>query len=218
LIHVKIEPGINVGVAFANANSDPTTVSLDVFDKQGNVAGSRDITLPPNGHLAQFVTEIFPELASLPEFTGALAIHSSTTFSALALRLTGDKIATLPIAEDGMHRPSITGLRITQAQRVRAQVSFAVDVTDLDSDISTSSLSPVFAVAYIDFGILGADSGIVSLDGNPILNRSTGTLAGIFQPPNVTGTVPAGTPAVLHLWIYDSLGNISNEVTNLFKF
>jgi hypothetical protein len=218
LVYVKVQPGTNVGVAFANSDSAASTVSLDAFDQQGILVARHDIVLPPNGHRARFVTELFPELAALTEFTGSMAVHSSTTFSAVALRLTGDKVATLPIAPDGMHRPAITAIRTTQVQRSPASVSFSIDVTDSDSDVSTSSGLPVLAVALIDFGVFGTDSGIVSIDGTPILNQATGTLTGTFQPPNVTGAVPAGTQAMLYLQVYDSLENASNIVRIPFTF
>src|SRR6185369_3879485 len=109
LIYVKTRAGsANVGVAFANRQADAETIAVDLFDRSGFVADKREITLPPNGHLAKFVTELFPQLASASDFDGALSVHSSTAFSALALRLSGDKVASLPVAEIGMYRPSIT--------------------------------------------------------------------------------------------------------------
>src|SRR5205814_1998255 len=66
LIYLKTRAGAaNVGIAFANSQSDPITITLDLFNKTGFVMGTRDITLAGNGHLAQFVTELFPQLASL---------------------------------------------------------------------------------------------------------------------------------------------------------
>jgi hypothetical protein len=212
LIYVKFQPGTNVGVAFANSASSAATVTVDAFDQQGIRVASHDVTLPANGHRARFVTELFPELAGLSEFTGSMAIRSSSPFSALALRLTNDKIAALPIAADGMHRPSITALRLTQAQRSPAQVSFSVDVTDSDSDISTSSAVLVRADVFMNFGAPGVSSGTVDLDGTPVLNQTTGTLDGTFTLPNVTGAIPAGTQADFYLRLSDSLGNVSNLV------
>jgi hypothetical protein len=212
LIYVKVQPGTNVGVAFANATASPATVIVDAFDQQGIRVASHDILLPANGHQARFVTELFPEIAGLSEFTGSMAIRSSDTFSALALRLTNDKIAALPIATDGMHRPSITALRTTQTLRSPAQVSFSLDVADSDSDISTAAASMVRADVFVDFGFPGVSSGTVDLDGMPVLNQSAGTLDGTFKLPNVNVAVPAGTPANLYVRISDSLGNVSNLV------
>src|SRR5262249_25040246 len=159
-----------------------------------------------------------PELASLTDFDGALSIHSSTPFSALALRLSSDKLATLPVAANGMYRPSITGLRITRTQRSGAQVSFEIDVTDFDSDVATSASTSVSATALIDFGSTGYDVGPMDLAASGILSRATGTLSGTFQPPNVSGTVPGGVSAVFYIQIQDSLGNTSNVVNIPVRF
>jgi hypothetical protein len=213
LIYAKVQSGVaNVGVAFANSQTDANTISLTLFSQDGFVAATRDITLPSNGHLAQFVTELFPQLGS-SDFDGALSVHSSTPFSAVALRLSGDKLATLPVAENGMYRPSITGLRITGTVRSGAQVSFQVDLADFDSDIATASSTSVSAIAYIDFGSsIGFDFGSFTIDGTAMLNAMTGTLSGTFKPPNITRTVPSGTPAVFYIVISDFSGNASNLI------
>ncbi len=217
LIYVDTRSGSNEGVAFGNAGPDLITVSLDLFDQQGNLVVQHDYDIPANGHLAQFVTEYFPELESLPDFTGSMAIHSANTFSCLALRLTGDKLATMPISTDGMHRPSIVGLRTTGSLRFPAQVSFSVDLADADADLPSAS-SAIAAAAALDFGGGSYDSGGFTIDGTAMLNRNSATLGGSFRPPNVTGTVQPQTPAVLYLQVYDSLGNASNVVGIPFKF
>jgi hypothetical protein len=217
LIYVKTVGGAaNVGVAFANSNPDANTITLDLFNRDGFVLDTRNITLPANGHLAHFVTEIFPQLASQTDFDGALSIHSATPFSALALRLIADKIATLPVAANGMYRPAITSLRVTGTQRSPAQVNFEIDVTDFDSDIATSSSTMTSGLAYVDFGNNIYDVGFINLDGTSVINRASGTLRGSFQP-RVTG-VTSGVPAVLFVFIQDSLGNESNVVAIQFKF
>jgi hypothetical protein len=217
LIYVKTQSGAaNVGVAFTNSQAGSNTITLDLFNREGFLAGTRSITLAENGHVAQFVTEIFPELASLADFDGALSIHSSIPFSALALRLIGDKIATLPVADDGMYRPFITGLRITSTQRSPAQVNFEVDLTDFDADIATTSSTTVSANVLVDFGANVFDFGEITMDGTNIVNRPTGTLRGAFQS-RFTG-VPSGLSAVLYFVVDDSAGNASNFVGVPFRF
>ena len=213
LIFVKIQSGVaNVGVALENSQSSANTITLNLFNRDGFVAATRDITLPVNGHLAQFVTELFPQLGS-SDFDGALSIHGSAGFSALALRLSFDKLATLPVAENGMYRPTITGLRVTGTQRAGAKVNFQIDLTDFDSDVATGSSTSVAAIAYIDFGSsVGYDVGPVTIDGTAMVNRMSGTLSGTFSPPNVTGTVPGGTSAVFYIVVSDSAGNGSNFI------
>ena len=219
LLYVKTESDLsNIGIAFANSQTMPNTITLQLFDGQGGMSKTQTVTLPPNGHLAQFVTEIFPQLASLKNFDGALSVHSSTPFSALALRLSSNQIATLPVASDGMYRPAIAALRITGVQRSPAQVNFQIDVADLDSDTATSSSTAVSAIAGLDFGDgSGPDAGIISLNGAPVLNRSSGTLTGSFQPPGIA-SVPSGTQAYFLLVVYDSAHNQSNVIYTLVRF
>src|SRR5207249_8325386 len=105
-------------------------------------------------------------------------------FAATALRLTGAKIAALPIASNGMYRPAINTVRVTKTQKSPAQISFEIDVTDYDSDIVTDSSTTVSGMAYVDFGDAGYDYGPVTIDGVRLLNQASGTLRGTLQPPN----------------------------------
>jgi hypothetical protein len=213
LLYVNTQSGLaNEGVAFANFQPTSNTITLELFNNTGFVVDLRTVTLPPYGHLAQFVTELFPQLAQLPQFDGALFVRSGLAFSALALRLSSDKLAALPVALEGMYRPSIGTLRVTGTQRSPAQVNFSIDLTDYDSDIATSASTTVAGNAYIDFGTAGYDFGPFTLDGTPVLNQPLGTLNGSFQPPHVTGSVPSGFPAVIYVNVSDSTGNSSNVV------
>ena len=219
LIYVKSQSmSQDVGVAFVNPQPADTPIDLKLLNRNGDVIGTRQITLPPGGHVARFVTELFPQIASVNDFDGALSLHSSASFAATALRLTGAKIAALPIAPNGMYRPTISTVRVIKTQRSPAQVNFEIDVSDYDSDIATDSSSAVSSVGYLDFGDAGYDYGPVTLDGSPLTNRAAGTLSGTFQPPNVTGAVPSGYPAVFYIYIFDSLGNQSNFVAIPTKF
>jgi hypothetical protein len=218
-IYVKVQSGVSdVGVAFANPQPTPNTITVKLFNQTGFPAGTRDITLPANGHLAQFVTELFPQVASLSDFDGALAMSSPTSFSALALRLSSGKIAALSVSSNGMFRPAITALRVPKTQRSPAQVNFEIDVTDFDNDIAVSSSTSVSAYAWIDFGSNGFDYGPFTVDGTPLLNKSIGTLSGSFQPPDVTGAIPSGYTAVFYVQISDSVGCPSNIITIPIKF
>src|SRR5438552_10231226 len=108
LIYVKSQStSQDVGVAFVNPQTSPAPIDLRLLNRNGDVIGNQQITLPSNGHIARFVSELFPQLASLPDFNGALSLHGAAIFAATALRLTGAKIAALPIASNGMYRPSI---------------------------------------------------------------------------------------------------------------
>jgi len=218
LIYVKTQSGrANVGVAFANSQADANTITLELFNRDGFVISTQDINLPPYGHVARFVTELFPQIASAADFDGALSIRSATSFSALALRLSTDKIATLPIAPNGMYRPAITSVRVPKTQRSPAQVSFEVDVIDYDMDLAAGSPVTVGATAFI-VGNLGYDYDQITIDGTALLNRASGTLSGTFQPPHVTSALPSGYQAVFYIYLVDSQGNQSNFVGIPIKF
>jgi hypothetical protein len=217
LTYVKFSAGnSNVGVALANSRSGDNPVELKLFDSAGTLFATRAIILPSNGHHAQFVTEIFSELASVTDFEGALSMSSSVPFSALALRLTADKIATLPVAANGMYRPSITGLRVTSTARTpTAQINFEIDVTDRDADIATSAVPSVLAFIFVDFGN-NSDSDLVSLDAAAVIGGASGTLRGRFD--TIFSGVPSGFTADLYIALDDAAGNASSFAVVRFRF
>jgi hypothetical protein len=218
LVYVETQQGAaDVGIALANTQATPNAIKLDLFNTDGFLAESQTITVAPFGHQAHYISEIFPDVAS-GNFSGSLSIHSPVAFSAIALRLTGTKVATLEVSNNGMYRPAITNLRITKTVRSPAQISFSIDVTDVDSDLATAASSSVLATGYVDFGSAGFDYGPVTIDGTSVIGHTNGTINGVFQPPDVTGAVPGGTPAVFYIVISDSLGNVSNLVGLPFKF
>ena len=218
LIYVKTESGLsNIGVALANPEPNPITITVQLFDPSGVLVDKHDVAVPVNGHIAKFVTDIFPQIASAPSFDGAFDLHTSNSFSALALRWSSGKFSTLPVSSSGMYRPSITAVRVTSTQRSPATVNFQIDVTDLSSDLATDSSPTVLADAYIDFGS-AFDFASINLNGNPMLNQSSGTLSGSFRPPNITGTVPTGTQAAFYINVYDAVKNISNIMAVLIRF
>jgi hypothetical protein len=219
-VYVKTHAGSsNTGLAIANSNTSSNTIHLTLFTHDGFVLAARDVTLGPNGHLAQFVTDLFPQIASATDFDGGLSMSSPLAFSPMALRLSFDKLATLPVSANGMYRPTIGAIRVTNTVRLPATVNFEADFTDYDGDVATASTTAVAARTYVDFGsTIGYDFADITIDGTAVLNRSTGTLKGSFQLPHVTSTVPSGTQAVFYIWIKDSGGNQSNFVAVPFRF
>jgi hypothetical protein len=219
LIYVKSETGgSNVGVALANWQTSSNSLTLQLFDNVGTLLDTQTVTLPPNGHVAKFVTELFPQLSSVADFNGAVAIRSQTQFSAVALRLSPTTLATIPVWTNGMYRPSLTGLRITRTQRNPAQVDFQIDVSDLDADTATSSSTAVAALAALDFGDgSGPDADVISLNGSAVVNLKSGTLSGSFRPPGIN-SLPSGTQAAFLIVIGDSAGNSSNVLYTIIRF
>jgi hypothetical protein len=226
LIYVHLTPGItNVGVALANPQSTPNTVTLTLY----NLAGFTDtsfqyvVTLPPFGHLAQYVTEMFPQLAGT-SLDGTLSMQSGSGFSSVALRQNGASVvgfAALPVSQGVIFVPSITNIQITSTTRFNGgTVSFIISVADYSSSLVFPAASPVVEAAEWAFypntnqqdGAYGFE-----LDGSPMINAQTGTLTGTFQSENANA-IPSGTPAVFYIDIIDSLDNYSNVISIPFKF
>jgi len=218
LIYVKSESGkSNVGVAVANSQT-ASTLTIELFDGAGALSDKRTVTLPANGHLANFVTELFPQLASVADFDGAVSIRSDNQFAAVALRSSPTTFATVPVSENGMYRPSLGALRITRTQRNPAQIDFQIDVTDIDADTATSSSTAVAGFAALDFGDgNGPDTDLISLNGGSLVNLKSGTLSGTFRPPGIN-SLSSGTPAYFLIVIFDSAGNASNVLYTIVRF
>jgi hypothetical protein len=212
---------LSTDLAFGQAASVPVPVFFPQLAMGGSADGQNYDTIIQiinhnstsiTGHVALFSDTGSPLAVSFdgqsPQSAADITLASG---AARQIQLT--LLATLPVAESGMYRPSITGLRITGTNRSGAQVSFQIDFTDFDSDIATTSSTSVSATAYIDFGSsVGFDFGSFTIDGTAIINAMTGTLSGTFQPPDITSTVPSGTPAVFYIVISDSSGNASNLI------
>ena len=71
LISVNVQAGTNIGVALANPQPTSNTIALTLYNQAGFVAATQFVTLPAFGHLAQYVTTIFPQLASVSSFSGS---------------------------------------------------------------------------------------------------------------------------------------------------
>jgi hypothetical protein len=80
-------PGsIDNGIAIANTSSVPATVNFDLTDLKGVSTGlTASVVLPPLGHVARLLHDLFPTLGS--SFQGVVRISSSTLISAVDLRI-----------------------------------------------------------------------------------------------------------------------------------
>jgi hypothetical protein len=192
---------------------------LTLYNQAGFVAQTQFVTLAPFGHLAQYVTTIFPQLASASNFTGSLSIQSGMAFSAVALRQNGSTVvgfAALPVADSVMFLPSITNVQITSTNRTTGQVNFTINVTDFSADVVTPTSTAVQAAVGVLYsqGFDGYYS--LLLDGSSMIGAVSGTLSGTFQGQRTN--IPSGTPGNLYVAVEDSLGNFSNLIILPFKF
>jgi hypothetical protein len=225
LVYVHLTPGItDIGVALANPQSSPNTVTLTLYNQAGftDTSFQSVVTLPPSGHLARYVTDMFPQLAGT-NFDGTLSMQSGSSFSSAALRQNGASVvgfAVQPVSQGVMFIPSITNVQITGTTRFNGgTVSFGINVADYGSNLVAAASPVVQTVAWVFYPNLNQQDGAYQfgLDGSPMINAQTGTLSGTFQSVN-SNTIPSGTPAVFYIEIIDSLANYSNVVSIPFKF
>ncbi len=95
----------NTGIALANSNSTPANLAFTLIGTDGSRRTGK-LTIVPNGHVAKFISELFPGLPS--EYQGMLTIASDVPVAPLTLRLTtnqrGETItSTLPGAGMGVN-------------------------------------------------------------------------------------------------------------------
>lgn len=225
LIYVHLAPGItNVGVALANPQSTPETITLTLYNQAGFTDSSFQytITLPSFGHLAQYVTDMFPQLAGT-SFDGTLSMQSASAFSPVALRQNGTSLvgfAALPVSNSVMFIPSITNVQIIGTTRSNGgTVTFTINVADYGPNLVSPAPPAVQAAEWVYYPNTNKQDGAYGfqLDGSAMINVQTGTLTGQFQSDN-TNTIASGTPAVFYIDITDQLGNDSNVISIPFKF
>lgn len=214
----------SIGVALANPQTTANTIALTLFNQQGFIAAQTNVTLPPNGHVAQFVSQLFPQFAGQPSFGGSLSLQSPLSFSTVSLRLTGPSLAALPTVGSIMFRPSITGLGISATQRTTGQITFTINVTDYSAfnqppfPLANGTATAVTARVGVAYTSKNQFDGYYSLllDGSNMVNAASGTLSGTFQ--GQASNISSGTPATFYIYVEDAAGNFSNGYMASFKF
>lgn len=88
--------GADTGIALVNPGMQPVTVTLLLQDQTGGAVGSpQTVTLSRSGHRARFLSEFFPGVTLPPD--GTVILSADAPFSAVALRITGNKLSTVPV-------------------------------------------------------------------------------------------------------------------------
>ncbi|GAB4234664.1 MAG: hypothetical protein Kow00109_07730 [Acidobacteriota bacterium] len=99
-IPVRVEADLNTGIALANAELEAISLDLELSTVSGQrlTGGSRTLSLAAEGHLAQFVDELFDGL-HLDDFRGLLRVRASGQVGATALELgtAPGEFTTLPV-------------------------------------------------------------------------------------------------------------------------
>jgi hypothetical protein len=225
MLYVNVQPGVtNDGVALANPNSISNSITLTLYDSAGFPvpAGTQTFMLAPFGHLAKYVTDIFPQLQGT-NFTGTLSMLSTSPFSAVALRQNGSAggglgFAVLPVEDDIVYLPSITGMQVT-TNRSTGLINFTLTVADYSASLVTPTATGVLSEAelvWANTNVAPEDPGTFYIDGSSMMNTTTGTLTGTFHSSHTN--IPAGTSATLYIYITDALQNYSNIIGVKFNF
>jgi hypothetical protein len=98
---------INAGIALANPNGSPATVSFNFTDNNGNDFGNGSLTIPANGQIARFLSEA--PFNARQGTSATFTFSSNVPVSAIAIRgRTNERseflVTTLPVAN-----PDATG-------------------------------------------------------------------------------------------------------------
>jgi hypothetical protein len=88
--------GMSTGVALANPNPAAASVTLTLVDSNSSSVATASVSIPPNGHMAKYIGEMFPSIAS-GNFQGKLNIASTQPLIGLTLLQQGSLFTSLPI-------------------------------------------------------------------------------------------------------------------------
>lgn len=95
----------NTGIALVNYNGPSTTanVTLSLTSLDGTFNQATTLTVPPNGHVAQFIDQLYDTGVVPGNFQGMLTLTSNAPIALITLRLTANQIgdnlySTLPVA------------------------------------------------------------------------------------------------------------------------
>ena len=130
----------DTGVAIVNRNSTETRVTMMLQGVDGSTQ-SGSLTLPPNGHVARFVSELFPGLPV--QYQGVLTMTSPVPLAAMTLRQTFNQrnepiYSTLPVAdlthppEGPMYIPQVADGGGYQTQLILINTSNSISLVQIE--------------------------------------------------------------------------------------
>jgi len=103
-IYAEIAGAVDAGLAVANPNSSPATISFYFTDANGNPAGSGSTTVPAHQQIAQFLDQSPFKVYTTAAFQGTFSFTSSAPVAVVALRaVTNERgdflMSTLPVID-----------------------------------------------------------------------------------------------------------------------
>ncbi len=98
-VFISVGGSFNAGVAMANPTEQDTEVTLRLLNSSGNELASKPVSLASGGHVAKFVTELFPDEVG-SAFEGTLRIESEVPVVTTAIRTKGGlQISSYPVGQ-----------------------------------------------------------------------------------------------------------------------
>jgi hypothetical protein len=87
-----------------------STLSLELRDSAGALMGTESLTIPPGGHSAKFISQLFPTLPA--SFVGSVTVLASNPVAVIALRTIVNEISefmmtTLPVTDLDQTAPAV---------------------------------------------------------------------------------------------------------------
>ena len=130
----------DTGVAIVNRNSVEAQVTLTLQSVDGSTL-SGSLTMPPNGHVARFISELFPGLPA--QYQGVLTMTSTVPLAAMTLRQTFNQrsepiYSTLPVAdlthlpEGPMYIPQVANGGGYQTQLILINTSSSTSLVEIE--------------------------------------------------------------------------------------
>ena len=93
-------PDINSGLAVMNLENVPVTVTLKLFDEDGNELATAQLPLSAMGHRSLFVSELeWAPAVDFSELTGVIVATANGRIAATVIQTRPGQFATMPVAE-----------------------------------------------------------------------------------------------------------------------
>ena len=84
------------GLALSNTNaSSEQEFRLDLYNGNNQFQANATVTVPPQGHTAKFLTELFPDTEEIGEFQGRVRVRGNDVVAG-TLRVAGNLLTSLP--------------------------------------------------------------------------------------------------------------------------
>jgi hypothetical protein len=201
----KRQPSDDTGVAVANPWTSPMSVTFDLYQNGAHVSGPVTKSIASLGHLAIFVSQLFPGV----NYSGVATLKISSaasSFSAVALRADGLQYSSLP-TDAGVQYWSVTltGLIGTETWAWRfidgfTFVGFGTNPDNLVTPfgvrgVLASDLTPQYFLAEWNYQSSGdGTQGVMVYQGVPSTSGSTSVITGTRWQMRSDGTIVATTP------------------------